>query len=211
MSAYVGPEIATNGLIMCVDAASLKSYPGSGTTWSDISGNGNHLTLTGSPTFTSGVAQFNGTSQYAQNSLNLSTGTSTIIAASRYTTGTGGRVITSTVNNWLLGHWGSSVGNYYAEGWVTSAGAGGNDTTWRIYVGTHDVTGDLYNFYINGSLSVGNVNGSAGPNGISVGRWGAGASEYSACEVAFVLAYNRVLTAAEIKQNYNALRGRFGV
>lgn len=205
------PRIVTDGLVMCVDAANTKSYPGSGTTWFDLSGNSNHLTLTGSPTFTSGVAQFNGTTQWAQNTLNLSTGTSTVMAGSRYSGATRERVITSTVNNWLLGHWGSTVGNFYAEGWVTAAGAGGNDTSWRIYAGTNDVTGDLYNLYINGSLSVGNANGSAGPNGISVGRWGAGASEYSACEVAFVFAYNRVLTASEIQQNFNAYRGRFGI
>lgn len=211
MGLYHSPRIITDGLIMYVDAANSKSYPGSGSTWFDISGNGNSLTLTGSPTFSSRVAQFNGTTQWAQNTLNLSTGTSTVMAGSRYTTATGGRVITSTVNNWLLGHWGSTVGNYYAEGWVSSVSAGGNDTTWRIYAGTNDVPGDLFNFYINGNLNIGNSSGSAGPNGISVGRWGAGASEYSACEVSFILAYNRVLTAAEIQQNFNALRGRFGI
>lgn len=211
MGVGYNPKIVTNGLIMCVDAANSKSYPGSGSTWFDISGNGNNLTLTGSPTFTSGVARFNGTSQYAQNNLNLSTSSSTIIAGSRYTSGTNGRVVTSTSNNWLLGHWSASVANYYAEGWITSAGAGGNDTSWRIYAGTNDVAGDFYNLYINGTLNAGNANGAAGPNGISVGRWAANNSEYSSCEVSFILVYNRILTAEEIQQNYNALRGRFSL
>ena len=210
MGVLYNPRIVTNGLVMHVDAANVKSYPGSGTTWFDLSGVGNHLTLTGSPVFTSNVAQFNGSTQYADNTLNLSSGTSTIIGASRYSGAINGRVITAKTTNWLLGHWTSSVANYYAGGWVTPAVAtGGFDTTWRIYAGTNDVTSDLYNFYINGSLNVSNNGGTVGPNGISVGRGFSG--EPSACEVSFVMAYNRVLTADEIQQNFNALRGRFGI
>jgi len=39
------PSIITNGLVLCLDAANSKSYPGSGTTWTDLSGNGNNGTL----------------------------------------------------------------------------------------------------------------------------------------------------------------------
>jgi hypothetical protein len=35
MSVYGGPEIVTDGLVLCLDAANRKSYPGSGTTWTD--------------------------------------------------------------------------------------------------------------------------------------------------------------------------------
>lgn len=34
------PQIIRNGLVLCLDAANSKSYPGTGTTWSDLSGNG---------------------------------------------------------------------------------------------------------------------------------------------------------------------------
>lgn len=204
------PRIITNGLSMYVDAANVKSYPGSGTTWYDISGQNNHLTLAGTPTFTLGVVQFNGTSQYAENTLNLSSGTSTIMGAARYSGAIRGRVITSKTNNWLLGHWAGSTESFYSEGWVSSAGAGSGDTNWRVYAGTIDVSADVYSFYLNGTLSTSNANGGAGPNGISIGRIGSG-TEYSQCEVSFVLAYNRVLSAAEIQQNFNALRGRYGL
>ena len=40
-----GPQIVTDGLVFCVDANNAKSYPGSGTTWYDLSKNIN-LTLT---------------------------------------------------------------------------------------------------------------------------------------------------------------------
>jgi hypothetical protein len=61
---FTGPSILTNGLVLALDAANSKSYPGSGTTWSDMSGNGNNGTLTNGPTFNSangGSIVFDGT------------------------------------------------------------------------------------------------------------------------------------------------------
>lgn len=58
------PKIVTDGLVLCLDAADKKSYSGSGTTWTDRSGNGNHGTLTNGPTFSSdnnGLIQLDGT------------------------------------------------------------------------------------------------------------------------------------------------------
>jgi len=48
-----GPKIVTDGLVLCLDAGNAKSYPGSGTTWTDISRNSNNGTLTNGPTFNS--------------------------------------------------------------------------------------------------------------------------------------------------------------
>ena len=48
-----GPKIVTDGLVLCLDAAIGKSYPGSGTSWTDLSGNGNNGTLVNGPTFSS--------------------------------------------------------------------------------------------------------------------------------------------------------------
>jgi|LakMenEpi03Aug12_release.lakeMendotaPanAssembly.Ray.scaffolds.fasta_scaffold242763_2 hypothetical protein len=58
-----GPKIVTQGLVLALDAASKNSYPGSGTTWTDLSGNNNTGTLVNSPTFSSdnnGILIFNG-------------------------------------------------------------------------------------------------------------------------------------------------------
>lgn len=65
-----GPVIVKNGLIFNLDAADRNSYPGSGTTWSDISGNGNNGTLTNGPTFSSdngGVIVLDGSNDYIAN------------------------------------------------------------------------------------------------------------------------------------------------
>ena len=53
MAVHGGPDIVTDGLKVCLDAADLNSYPGSGTTWYDLSGNGYNGTMTNGPTFDS--------------------------------------------------------------------------------------------------------------------------------------------------------------
>ena len=53
MGVQYNPGIVTEGLVLSVDAADKTSYPGSGTTWTDLSGNGNDGTFAGDPTFNS--------------------------------------------------------------------------------------------------------------------------------------------------------------
>jgi hypothetical protein len=68
MAGTVAPNIVTDGLVLYLDAANTKSYPGSGTTWFDISGNNRNFTLTNGPTFQStggGSFKFDGTDDYA--------------------------------------------------------------------------------------------------------------------------------------------------
>jgi len=55
---YANGKIVTDGLVLCLNAADKNSYPGSGTTWTDISGNGNSGTLTNGPTFNSSLVIF---------------------------------------------------------------------------------------------------------------------------------------------------------
>ena len=206
-------HIIQDGLSLYLDAADKNSYPGSGTVWYDLSGNGYNGTLYGGTTFNSseslGVIQLNGSGCYVGvPGLNLSSSNFTVIAAARYTSGSG-RIISALNNNWLLGHWSNSVANYYSAGWVSSVGPGGSDTSWRIYTGT-GVIGGAYTMYINANNNVSNTNGTAGPNGLCIGGYGPGGpSEFSYGQVGFVLAYNRVLTSHEINQTYGALMKRY--
>jgi hypothetical protein len=213
-------DIITNGLVMYLDADSPESYPGSGTRWYDLSNNNNNGTLNGGTTYTTnggyGVIQLNGTnSTVTVPSLNLSGGNFTVIGGTRYTaTGAapiGGRILSALNNNWLLGHWNNSVANYYSEGWVTGAGAGGTDTNWRIYAGTGNLASDVYSMYINGTLNTSNGGGAAGPNGLSIGSYAPANIEFSNAQVSFVLAYNRVLSANEITRIYDAFKFRIGL
>jgi hypothetical protein len=62
MSVSYSPTINSNGLILCLDASNPKSYPGSGNTWYDVSGNGNHFTINSTAYNSSGAKymDFNG-------------------------------------------------------------------------------------------------------------------------------------------------------
>lgn len=193
-----------SGLVCYLDASKTASYPGTGTTWTDLSGTGNNGTLVGAPTVSNGKFQFNGTTQCITiPGFNFTTGAYTILAGAGYTGTIGSRVISSTTSatNWLMGHWGNRVGMYHAGGWVSSPGLGTFDMVYRHWVGTG--TTGAYSLYANGTLLNSNAGGTCGPNGITVGGWSqAGTlSEMSASQCGYIMAYNRVLSLAEIQQN----------
>jgi len=216
---YWANDIVRSGLMLNLDAGNAESYAGIGNTLRDISGNGRHGLLINTPTYSTnygGVLTFNGSTNYVTcaNDFNFTTGTYTIVCATRYSGATRGRMVNSVFNNWLIGQWSSSTENYYAEGWVTATGAGANDTNWRIYAATGDSVADSWSNYTNGVLGSSNNGGSQGPNGLSIGvqgNNGAYNTEWSTGDFSFVLAYNRVLTATEIKRNFYAYRNRFGI
>ena len=206
-----GTGVVTSGLTCYLDAAIPASYPGSGTTWYDLSGNGNHGTLTNGPTFNGlfgGVIVTDGTNDYVSVNLDYRTTDCTVIAAARYVSTSSAiqRIITSGGNNWLMGFWSGGIDRYYAEGWVTQGS--GVDANWHIYATTNKYSTDTWGLYSNGVLYAQNSNGSQGPYNIYLGGSG---SEYSNAYVSSFLTYNRILTDAEILQNYNALRGRIGI
>jgi len=206
----------TNGLLLYWDAGNLDSYPGTGTTIYDLSGNGNNGTLVngvGYNQVNGGVLTFDGVDDYGISyNPNLQTTTSTVMGAARYSGATRGRIINSTDVNWLMGHWSNSTENYYAEGWVSAVQAGTSDTNWRIYAALGNQPTDTWSLYVNNSLAVSNNGGVSGPDGISIGaQTFGGTSEFSTGQFSFVLVYNRVLTTAEMTQNYNFFKGRFGL
>ena len=205
-------SLVTDGLIVYVDAANPRSYSGTGNTWYDLSGSNNHMTLVNGVAYSTnngGIMQTDGTNDYIVLSpFNQVTTNHTIMAAVRYSGATRGRIITSFSNNWLLGHWNNQNPVYYAEGWMVGPGVASN-TNWQITTGVENYSSDVWSMYINGSLSVSNSNGSQGPNGLCLGAW-LGSGEYSTAEISFLMFYNRLLTADEIKQNYNAIKKRFG-
>jgi hypothetical protein len=216
---YWTNDIVRSGLILNLDAGNAESYAGIGNTLRDISGNGRHGLLVNTPTYSAtygGVLTFNGSTNYVTcvDDLNLVTGTYTIVCATRYSGATRGRMVNGALNNWLIGNWGSTTENYYAEGWVTAVSAGAGDTNWRIHAATGDSVNDVWSNYTNGVLGSSNNGGVQGPNGLAIGVYGSNGlynSEWTTGDFSFVLAYNRVLTATEIRQNFFAYRNRFGI
>jgi hypothetical protein len=216
MAAHAGPNIIEEGLVLCLDAGNERSYPGTGTTWYDLSGNGNNGTLVNGVTYNSqngGVLQFDGVNdEISITGPNLVSTNYTVIGGSRYSGSTRKRIISGGSNNWLLGHWSGGSERHYAVGWITSSSGGANDLNWRIYTGTGNISSDQYYFWINDSIHTGpSTGGSQGPNGFRLGRYYGNTTEYSTGQISFLLAYNKILTNDEIKQTYAALRGRFGI
>ncbi len=208
----MSPNIPAEGLIMFVDAANPRSYPGTGNTWYDISGSNNHMTLVNGVAYSTvngGVMQTDGTNDYIVLSpFDLRTTDHTIMAASRYSGATRGRIISSMNNNWLLAHWNAQSTLYYAEGWIVPPTGSGNVTDWIIPTAVENYSVDTWTIYKNGSFLASNSSGSSGPLGLCFGGW-SGSGEFSAAEISLCIIYNRLLSAQEIKQCYNAIKRRF--
>ena len=209
----IGPgKLPHKGLIFAVDAASKRSYPGSGSTLYNMVG-GDHMTLYNSPTWSSangGILQFNGTTQYGVSNINTRTIDSTIIASSRYASASPqGRVVTSYTGNNLLGHHGGRTQGYYSEGWVYQPAAD-NSQDWRISAAVQNYTSDNWKFYSDNVKLADNASGAFGWNDLCFGSY-AGSSEWSDCEIGFCLIYNRLLSEAELSEIFDFYRGRYGL
>jgi hypothetical protein len=227
------PSIVTNGLVLCLDAGNTKSYPGSGTTWTDLSGRGNNGTLTGGPTYSSsngGSIVFDGTDDYVNvsNSSSLQLTDSMTISCwfmpSNYASARQGLVGRNGLNEYTITlEQGGSASFYFAS--VGQPGDYFNGASFRPFGQENNVFQQLtivrdYNtnivyFYKNGvQVSTGSqsLSGTAKPtatsNPMTIGYGNGG---YYNGRVASIKLYNRALTASEIQQNFNALRGRFGI
>jgi hypothetical protein len=220
-----GPKIVTDGLVLALDAGNTKSYPGSGTTWNDLSGNNYSGSLTNGPTFDSangGNIVFDGTNDYIETNasgvVNLTEGT--VCCWCRYDTITTNRVAVSyggndIDNGWLLQNEGSrkiEFGTFRTSGTATLGAANSTQYIgqWIYQVGTYNLTSTK--LYINGVLVNSVVSSGSIPAATTLWIGGeTGRSFYLDGNVAIVKYYNRTLTAEEVLQNYNATRGRYGV
>ena len=214
---FTGPSILTNGLVMALDAANSKSYPGSGTTWTDLSGNGYSSTLINSPTFNSangGSIFFDGTNDYADlNSNNIVAGTNPFTIESFYKTtgGTNGAIFTNYGTGYGSGVW--FAGRYGI--WINAAVYAVNAPlplgTYHM-VATRDGSGNV-RLYVNGLLNkTGTLTGSIPSNiNFRIGSDVNGFNEQLTGHLYSLKVYNRVLSDQEVAQNYNAQKSRFNL
>lgn len=130
------PRIVTDGLVLCLDAANTKSYTGSGTTWSDLSGNENNGTLingVGYSTDNNGVMVFDGVPGDSAVSI------PTAFLPNQLFADSGGSWSVSCWFRFPISPSGSRTGN---ASWALVGRAGGIATggTWMIYVGSETDT-----------------------------------------------------------------------
>lgn len=231
MSTKGGPDIVRDGLVLYLDAANVKSYPGSGTVWEDLSGNENSGSLVNSPTFDSGSLgsfNFDGIDDYCVNSnffissdpiftvIGWFKRTGSWAAKGPWGIGTNGNAISSYQNFGAdrLGfdEWGSTT-FYTSETiplniwthitWVKQSSGIFNTSILNIYINTNITT---LNTSRNNNVTA-NIN-----NGVTIGKIAYDNALYTApSEISNFKIYNRALTISEIQQNYNATKGRFGL
>jgi len=225
---YYQGNIVTNGLVLYLDAANLVSYPQSGTTWYDMSGNNNNATLSNSPVYLNNQQNayftFDGVDDYATIAYNSTTmsgwsSQQTICIWMYHNISSGRR------NPWNqayggYGTWtheqGGSINYYYgnagtnAQPYTALSSATVTKNEWNCMCVTRDTTS--VKWYRNGVLSASQSNPygilSATTANVTIGNGYAG---YWIGNISNVTAYNRALTASEIQQNFNAQRNRFRV
>jgi len=221
MPTSAGPDIVQNGLVLELDAADRNSYVSGSTTWFDLSGNSNNGTLINGPTFntgSSGNIVFDGVDDsYSignNTSLDCANAVSVFVWAKTPSSYIAKEIIMKypSVNIGIpYGFQWWSDGNLYfhittSVGWKEIQGLSGyNLNTWYYMGLTYDQT--TLRIYINGSptttaAQTGTINTNTYPIICSPGLGGS---------LANIQLYNRTLSAAEIKQNYNAQKSRFGL
>jgi hypothetical protein len=231
MSSSAGPSIITNSLVLHLDAADRKSYPGSGTVWTDRSGNGNHGTLIGGAGYNSGNGgslTFDGSNDY------INCGNSSSIQLidnmtvnywfmpSNYSGGRQGLLGRNGLNEYTitLEPLGSvsfyfsapSEGAGYFNGASSRAFGQENNVFQQLTIVRNYAMNAVY-IYKNSLLTdtgylptLSKPIATSGPLTIGFGNGG-----FYNGRIASMNLYNRALTTQEIKQNFNATKSRFGL
>ena len=219
------PSIITDGLVLCLDAANSKSYPGSGTTWTDLSGQGNNGTLVNGVGYNSGnlgSLVFDGSNDYVSTGkvlvprtgsfqiegwvfLNNTNANKMFVAQYNYA-GDPGRFLCFFSND-------GTIRMHDGGGVMTGTTPPYSANIWT-YVAFQKDSSNLCNIFVNGikettgatkTTTLENTNTLIGTRGsIPSGTWYNG-------NMSNVRIYNRALTASEIQQNFNATRSRYGI
>ena len=236
MGLFHSASVVRSGLVLHLDAANPKSYPGSGTTWNDLSGNNNHFNWVSTPTFgTDDTNYFNTLGNRctgpASNSLGINnTSGYTIFLICKQITLAGSQAFKFYKNNssaangrGIAAHatWSDNT-VYFDQGGCcnldtrTSVASGGSQT-WNIWVFRRLTGSSTRHIIKNGTILATNSADAAtidlDSRGIDLGssdEYGGNSSVWNAKLGGFQV-YNRGLTDLEIQQNYEALRGRYGI
>ena len=232
LSAY-SINVITNlsNIVLYLDAANTNSYPGTGTTWTDLSGQSNNGTLINGPTYNSGNGGslvFDGSNDYVSETSALSDsflqGNWTISFWVNFDS-----IDTSTSGSTdrILLHHGSSAGNkglhlvqrnsrirlgLYSNDLQSSATVSVN--TWYHITFTLNNTTRVKQIFINGSLDNSHTGSGAYTGTGSNTRIGGKVltfGQHFDGKMSSVIAYSGVLTSSEIANNFDAFKGRYGL
>lgn len=221
MAVHYGPRsvIIPSGLMLNLDASNRRSYPGSGTTWFDISGNDRNGTIIGSPTFTTNYFSITGDSTYISipnSGLSPGTGDFTYSCWVYFNSVDSNDTIFEN-GSWtdtLLFRYESTQFTVYSEGvlrgtvsWTSTIGAWVNivllrsSNTVSCYI-NNTLTGTPFSMSLD--INLANPNLFLMRSQHTTGQWTNG-------RISTFAIYNRALSTSEIERNFNILRGRYGV
>jgi hypothetical protein len=232
MATEYSPQISTNGLVLCLDAANPRSYVSGSTNWFNLANTTISGSLINGPTYSSanlGSIVFDGTNDW----INLGTNNSHIFTSSysisiwlknTTTTSTNEFIIicgVGTLNGGQLNYAIRKISSSYI--WYLSDGTNVYEFVSNATLNTLP-TNIVFNMDSNGSVSIyvngvldksstsfySNYVGTRNQLAISGIVNGGGASFFSGT-IYQTLMYNKSLTVSEITQNFNALRGRYGI
>ena len=221
-----GPRVVTDGLVLALDAGDTNSYPGSGTTWTDLSGNGYTGTLRNSVAYNSsngGYFEFDGTDTAITTDLTRDNDNFSYSAWFQYDSGTGERDIIDTFEGTSTEWTRLNVqgGNHTFQidnddNKTILQGSAAQTNVWYNSVGTWDPSTGSMKLYVNGELDAQTTKAQtttiSGLSNLFIGaRSSSSYVEDFIGNIACVYVYSKTLTASEVKQNFNALRRRFGI
>lgn len=232
MSFHHSPSIVKNGLVLCLDAKDLKSYSGSGTTWTDRSGLGNNGTLVNGVGYSDGAMVFDGVDDavvkttIANDSLDISSVTCSLwfnsnslpvgsidtsvsyLISKNLNAGSVDQQYSIVINSTTIR---GSIGGIYTP--VTTSYNFSNNKWYNIGI-TYGA--NIISLYVNGIVL---LTTSQTPNitfkpNFSIGRRSSANDGSTGLflfdgKISAVSIYNRALSPAEILQNYNATKSRF--
>ena len=225
MAYHHGPRLVTDSLLLALDAANARSYTFGGTTWADLSGNGNSGSLINGPAYNNtniGSIFFNGINSYVNTVNNttlnftlecwINTTTSSLAGTQAYQ---GNPLISaysgSGTNSFVLSVLNNKAAFFTGNPDSSVTGSSNINTgDWAHIVAIRNGTAATKTLYVNGVLEATGTDGTnilnAYPN-INIG--GNAVDKFFNGNIANVKTYSRVLSAAEITQNYSALYPRF--
>ena len=218
MGAFGGPDIVTDGLVLALDAGSTRSYPGTGTTWTDLSDSGYEATM--SNMTASNWVTYNGVKAFETNDtanqgfritnfpfpqsgrtyeIWINSKSFSLSWQTWFDDGGSERVLFGTSTNSVHVYPSNNfTANLVAGEWyqLLYTMVGGNGSTVTAYKNGVSIGTGTYGYALN-----------AGPGTLFI--LGDANTEITSCYCSIARVYDRPLTAAEVLQNYNAQKNRF--
>jgi hypothetical protein len=223
-------DIVTNGLVLNLDTAYYNSYPRSGTTWSDLSGSGNNGTLINGPTYVvtgaSSSMQFDGVDDYVDCGNNSSFNLTNQLTLECWVKTSDVDTYNHFISKFPASECSYLIGSIQSTGYLyfsrstngTNQGINGQfdinvcDGNWKHIVVSYNSNTSTLLMSINGTIQTTSLSGDVyvSTSKLNVGRR-PDVGQYYSANISNVKIYNRALSESEIQQNFNALRGRFGI